>query len=256
MTEKNQKTIDVTQVIDASPEDVWAALTTVHGLKQWFVVDARIDPKVGGNIWISWGPGSEGEAPIHAWEPNRHFGWTENYGDDEEGRPIRVLVDFEIEGRDGHTTLRLVQSGFTAGGGWDEMYDALTDGWTYFLFNLSHYLGRHGGKPRGLAWKRAKTDLDRKAAWDRLLTTGLVHAGNGGDAGAVTLEAETPAQIVSSRPGYHFAATLPELDDALLFVEVEGKHIGFWLSTYGLAAERVGALQGVLEERVAAALSA
>lgn len=256
MTERSTRSIEVEQSIDAPVEDVWAALTTVEGLRQWFVVDARIDPRVGGKIWISWGPGSEGEAPIHAWEPNRHFGWTESYGDDEEGRPIRVVVDFEIEGKDGATTLRLVQSGFTADTAWDEMYDALVDGWTYFLFNLSHYLGRHDGTPRALAWKRAEAGMDRDAAWERLVEAGLVFGGEAGAGGRVVLDVDIPAEIVSSRPGYHFAATLPSLDDALLFVEIEGKHIGFWVSTYGVDANRVEALQGALEQQVSKALRA
>ena len=53
--------------------------------------------------------------------------------------------------------VRLVQSGLSADANWDEMYDALVDGWTYFLFNLAFYLARHRGKPRGMVWKRAAT---------------------------------------------------------------------------------------------------
>ena len=256
MSGSETRSIELEQHVDASPDDVWAALTTVEGLKQWFVVDARIDPKIGGALWISWGPGSEGEAPIHAWEPGRHFGWTENYGDDAEGRPIRVVVDFEIEGGDGGTTLRLVQSGFSADAQWDEMYDALVDGWTYFLFNLAHYLGRHAGTPRALAWKRAKTELDRHATWERLVGAGLAAPSSAGESVDLSIGGSMSANVVSSRPGYHFAATLPDLDDSILFVELEGKHVGFWLSAYGTASDSATDLQSALDERIEEALRA
>ena len=100
---------------------------------------------MGGRIWLSWGPGCEGEAPIHIWEPPRRFGWTENYGTDEAGKAIEVAVDFHVEAKAGTTVVRLVQSRFSASSDWDEMYDALVDGWTYFMFNLVFYLTRHRG---------------------------------------------------------------------------------------------------------------
>jgi hypothetical protein len=52
---------------------------------------------------------------------------------------------------------------------------------------------------------------------------------------------------VATEAPYTFAAELPELGRALLFVEMEGGpepwHCGIWLSTYGLPAARVTALQ-------------
>lgn len=246
------RSIEIERHIEAPPEDVWAALTTAEGLKRWFVVDAKIDPKVGGMLWISWGPGMEGEAPIHIWDPNKRFGWTETHGTDAAGKPIQVIVDFEITGEDGGTTLRLVQSGFSAASEWDEMYDATVDGWTYFFFNLSECVTRHAGKPRGLAWKRAPTELSRDEAWTRLVDGGLLPS----DADEVTLDSARGVAVVSSRRGHHLACTIPDLDDSILFVEFEGRHIGFWLSTYGLENERVTALQAALDARVEDALGA
>ncbi|MEM7416984.1 MAG: SRPBCC domain-containing protein [Gemmatimonadota bacterium] len=253
MTESARATraIEIERHIDAPPEDVWAALTTGEGLKRWFVVDAKVDPKVGGMLWISWGPGMEGEAPIHIWEPHRRFGWTETHGTDDSGAPIQVVVDFEIAAESGGTTLRLVQSGFSAAAEWDEMFDATVDGWNYFFFNLAECVTRHAGKPRGLAWARLPTEFSRDEAWTRLVEGGLLPSDTTPE---VTVDTPRPVSVVSSRRGHHLACTIPDLDDSILFVEFEGRHIGFWLSTYGFDQERVASLQADLDARVEATL--
>jgi len=181
MTEEGTRSIILEREVDATPDEVWETLTTGEGLRQWFPLDAKVTPEVGGSIWLSWGPGSEGEAPIRVWEPGKQFGWTEAYGEDDAGNPIKVAVDFHIESRDGSTVVRLVHSGFSSSSDWDEMYDAVRDGWTYFLFNLAYYCLKHRGKSRKLVWKRAATDLARDVAWDRLVGAALI-AGTGGDA--------------------------------------------------------------------------
>ncbi|MCH7991330.1 MAG: SRPBCC domain-containing protein [Gemmatimonadetes bacterium] len=240
------------QEIAAPPDEVWDALTTPAGIRRWLALDARVTPGASGSVWLSWGPGCEGEAPIHIWEPAERFGWTEGYGDDDDGRPIRVAIDFYIESREGSTVLRLVQSGFSASSDWDEMYDALKDGWTYFLFNLAFYFLEHRGQERRLVWRRVPTDLAREDIWERLGAGSLIGpAGNGDDAGVrIVIDERRPAEVVSSRKGYHFAATLPDLNRSLLFVELEGQHVGLWLSTYGLDAKQAEDLQEALDGRV------
>lgn len=249
MTNDETRSIEIERSVKASPEDVWTALTTGEGLKRWFPLDARVEPSVDGSVWLSWGPGCEGEAPVHIWEEPRRFGWTESYGEDEDGRPIRVAVDFHIEGRAGGTVVRLVQSGLSASSDWDEMYDALTDGWTYFMFNLAYHFDVHDGKDRRLVWRRHPTALSRDEVWDRLTGAGLV-----GD--AVSLGGEQRAETVSRRDHHHFAATLPDLNDSVWFVELEGAHVGFWLSVYDDGGLEPDGLQSALEDRVTEALRA
>jgi uncharacterized protein YndB with AHSA1/START domain len=258
MTERPTRSIEIEKEVDATPDAVWEAITTDEGLRRWFPLDAKVEAGEGGSVWLSWGPGCEGEAPIHMWDPGRRFGWTESYGDDAVGRPIRVAVDFHIEGREGTTVVRLVQSGLSANADWDEMYDALVDGWTYFMFNLGHCFQEHPGRARRMAWARVPTTLDRHGTWDRLAAAGLVsgHEESTTDARpTVNLGQLHQARIVSVRPGHHFAAVLPHLEDSVFFVEIEEKNVGFWLSTYALAAPDVEALQASLEQRVEAALA-
>ena len=254
MTERPTRSIEIEKTVDASADDVWEALTTGEGLKSWFPLEATVEPHVGGTVWLSWGPGSEGSAPIHVFERGARFGWTEHYGDDEEGRPIKVAVDFHIEGRDGSTVVRLVQSGLSADAEWDGMYDALVDGWSYFMFNLEHWLRHHPGRPRSMAWARVPSADDRSTTWARLAEAGLVTGAEAEHRTTIHLDGARTADVVSTRPGHHFAAVLPELDNGVLFVELEGKNVGFWLSTYSLDAGAVAELQSALDTRVEAAL--
>jgi uncharacterized protein YndB with AHSA1/START domain len=261
-TPATARSIRIEKEVDAAPEEAFRILTDPSEVGRWFPLEAEIDPRVGGRVWLSWGPGCEGEAPIHIHEPPARFGWTENYGTDEAGRPIEVAVDFHVESREGVTVVRLVQSGFSASEDWDAMYDALVDGWSYFMFNLQHYIAHHRGTPRTMVWRRAATELGREDVWSRLLESGLVSphdrvAGEGEVAGGAAVQAgrdfvtdlgeRQVGTVISTRPGHHFAGILPGLEQSLLFVELEGKHVGFWLSTYGLEADRVAGLQAALD---------
>jgi uncharacterized protein YndB with AHSA1/START domain len=249
--------IVIEREVDAPPEVVFETLTNPEELRRWFPLDARVDPGEGGKIWLSWGPGVDGEAPIHIWDPPARFGWTESYGDDADGRPIRVAVDFHVEGRDGVTVVRLVQSGFSAAADWDEMYDALKDGWSYFLFNLAFYLEKHRGRPRRMVWRRVESRLSRDDLWERVVGGGLIRATDDvAPASPFAWLAGDPVEgeVVSARPGYHFAGSLPGLDDSIVFIEFEGKHLGIWLSTYGTSPEEARALQEALDARLAEVL--
>ena len=107
--------------IEATPEEVFRALTDPEQIVKWFVPGARVDPRVGGEYVKVWGPGMESKSTISAWEPGKYFGtFTERsmaFGCG--GRPVdtgvvqRICVDYYIESLGGGITrLRLVQSGF------------------------------------------------------------------------------------------------------------------------------------------------
>ncbi len=117
--------------INASPEQVWRALTDGEMIRGWFAADARVTPGEGGSIWMSWGPGFEAETKIAIWEENRRLSTRSP------NRP--VAVDYLLEGKDGTTTLRLVQS-FGEGDDWDDEYNSTQLGWTIFLDNLKSLL--------------------------------------------------------------------------------------------------------------------
>lgn len=56
--------------LDGTAEEVWLLLTEGEGITRWFAPKARMTPGVGGTVWLSWGRGMEGEAPITGREPD------------------------------------------------------------------------------------------------------------------------------------------------------------------------------------------
>lgn len=223
--------------INAPADVVWKALTDARELTQWFSVDAKVAPGVGGSVWVSWGEGAAGETPITAWEPNRHFQWTETRG------PVKIAVDFHLETRDGGTVLRLVQSGFGDGPEWDDEFHMVEGGWSYFTTHLQFYLERHRDVRRDLIGLRARAALTREEAFAR-----LVALTNGLDATPVVYKAAT----------CQAAFLIPSLNDAILFIEIEpGAETvggGFWLSTYGLGDARFATVRSQFTAAYDAAL--
>ncbi len=204
------------------PDIVWKAIAEAEELARWFPLEARVTPGVGGSIWLSWGPGAEGEAPITAWEPGRRLQWTETRG------PIKLVVDFHLEAKNGGTVVRLVQSGFGDGTDWDGEYHMTGGGWSYFVRHLQWYLERHRGVPRDVIAFRARLSLDRPEAYARLVDA---------------LQQVRTETLVESAATHQLGLTLPDVNDAILFLEMEpspgGTRAGFWLSTYGLPPDRL-----------------
>lgn len=104
--------------VAAPVEAVWKALTDAAELERWFPLEARVDPKVGGAFFLSWGPQCEGEGKIHVCEVNQRFGWLEPAPAPPEGAagewPQHSVVEWLIESRGGKTVVRMVQSGIAA----------------------------------------------------------------------------------------------------------------------------------------------
>ena len=250
-TDTRTKTIELEVEVDATPEQVWQALSEGEHLKRWFPLDARVEPGVGGSMWLSWGKGCEGSAAIEIWEENHHLRAVEEYPGDPE--PRRVLVDYVIESHGGVTKLRLVNSGFSADDDWAEYIDTLDSGWRYFLWNLKHYLERHPGKSRTMVWHRRKVSGEKSAVWDRLFgEDGLVACGGGKvEGGPARLWSGDMGEVHMLTLPIHMAARFETLGDALLLIELEpgtGEYsLGVWLSLYGASGDRAHELQGSLD---------
>src|SRR5580704_4829406 len=213
------RSVDVTTEIAAPADAVWAALTQADLLCRWFSPTAERD---GDKVRLAWGPDMVMEERFVEVEKGRHLRWA-----DTPDAPI--IVDWHLETKGGHTVVRLVQSGLSASAEWDDAFDSFETGWRYFLFNLRHYLTRHRGTPRDMAWIRRPTELARSVLWERLMTA---------------VKKVTPrADIAELKPSRGVWATIPDLNDAVLFLEIEGKTLGVYLSTYGLPADKVRELQ-------------
>lgn len=232
--------------LSVPPETVWKMLTDPDELTRWFPLEASVEPGKHGEISLSWGPDYKGTAPIEIWEPNRRLAWVGSGS----GQPVRV--EWTIESRWGKTVLRLVQSSFATGAEWEnEFYDSTNYGWTFMLLNLRHYLERHSGQPRIVAWPRHKLELPRQEVYDKLMgRQGIFFegaAGNLREGQEYSLRTATGeewsgrAEFVSPLLG--FCVTVESLNDALAWLTIEGSgpehDAQFWFSTYGLPATQV-----------------
>lgn len=255
--------IELAVQLDAPAAAVWRAISDAQELRRWFPLDAAVEPGVGGSITLSWGPDVQGTAPIEVWQQGERLRWVEEWPGDPE--PVRVAVDLRIESVGGVTVLRLVHSGFRADDDWSDYIDTLESGWRYFLLNLRHYLERHPGSERHMVWDRRRIPVPRAEAWARLVSSdGLAPvegSGEGSAEGSVEIGARAhlwtghAATVILERYPIHLALGIPDLDDALLFVELEpgdgSFSLGTWLSLYGDAgAARAAELQETLRERL------
>lgn len=211
---------DLSVEIDATPEQVWKAISEGDQITRWFAPIATVEPGEGGKVTISWGPGMEGSAPITAWEPGRRLSWTEDHG----ARGPRV-VDFVIEGGAGKTTLRLVHSGFGADASFDSEYESTAGGWTSFLQLLRHDLEN----TRELAARTVnKMAMIKRPATELMaeLTAGIAYEATGGG----QYQAKLPGGTSIS------GAILYQRDPGYLILGLDSIHGG----AVGLFAEKWG----------------
>jgi uncharacterized protein YndB with AHSA1/START domain len=246
---------------DASPADVWHALTDADALSNWFAPFMKAGQNVGGIVEMSWDGTNVWPTTIEIWEPERHLRWADPAPSaPPDGRPQpRLMVDWLISTDRGQTVLHLVHSGFGEGARWDDQVDGTLGGWTYFLWNMEACLTRHRGVRRAMVSARKRVSISRTQFWDALFASGLVAVPGPdvttGQPCTLTLGRTFDAVVQTFDAPVRFAARIPLLEDALLFIELEGGApdgfpAGFWLSTYGLDAGTVGELQRALDAAV------
>jgi len=253
MSTDDTRAFDMALEIEASPEDVWTALTDAGELVRWFPLSAAVTPGPGGSMRWAWDEAWPWTFRIEAWEPARrlrlaHQGYQPF---DAEGRPIAgapdspspVAVEFTLEGVGGRTHLRLVHSGFGPGEEWDDEFEGISHGWPFELRSLRHYLRHHRGRDRHYAWSRATTPLLPDAAWARLtgaegflLSPAQLRPGVAYEVRAASGDrlAGTTELFV---PPFEMAGTVPSLDEGLFRLAVyraAGKTgLTVWLSQWG-----------------------
>lgn len=254
MSEKKpERTLELQVDIDAPIEEAWKALTTGPGLANWFAPIAAVSaPGLGAEVKNGWSEEMMMTGTVTAWEPGKHVRWMDDSG--WMGPGTALACDYFLSTEGGKTRVRLVQSAFGASEGWDDLFEGIETGWTYFLQNLRIYLERHAGRTRRMISERLEAPMPRKAFWKHLLSGngGLVAGGTGaakvGDTTTVTLPGQPPARAVVevAVENQGLGLRLADLADSLLFIELEGKsdkfHVGYWFSVYDEAlAKRLDA---------------
>ncbi|MDX1984006.1 MAG: SRPBCC domain-containing protein [Bryobacteraceae bacterium] len=168
-----ERTIRIETEIDATPEEVWRAIAEADGITRWFAPEARVTPGKDGKIFLSWGPGMEGEAPIRVWEPGQRLVWVEG-----EGTPRQKTVEFVIEAQGGKTLLRLVNSGFGPGASFDDEVDTVTGAWRLFFALLRYGSEQFPSAPAVNVWFCRAIKQPVTEVWPRLLGSGGIAIDN------------------------------------------------------------------------------
>ncbi len=263
-TNSNTRDILLSVELDASPEEVFRAVTDGTEIAKWLAPEARSTAPQGdkkGSIWISWGEGMSVEheleifdAPKRVRHPSGKNGETK----------APLYADWSIEAREGgKATLRLVHSGFSAGADWDSEFEAHARGWKLMLENLRHYFARHPKKPAAHVTFTAQPKSEYGAVWSALLSKqamGFESAPRPGDSYRITTSAgDALSGKVQMANGRDLALTVSELDDALLRVSLEGgskpgssTYVYGYVIAYGDVASRASALAQTMNKVIAA----
>lgn len=199
--------------IAAPVEQVWKTISEGEGLTRWFAPNARVTPGEKGSVWLSWGPGMEGEAPINIWEPGKRLQTQEG----------AKTVDYILEAKGGSTVLRLVHSGFGADASFDDEYESTFGGWRTFLAMLKFGLERHAGAPHANVTIFHFLDLPVDAAWPRLAAhLKLSNSSREGEPYTAQFEGEELRGTVVAAPKPRYVCLSVEgWNDALLGLFVE-----------------------------------
>ena len=196
--------------LQATPEQVWAAVATGPGIDSWFMGRNQVEPREGGAANMEL-PGFTGESTVTAWDPPRRFAYRTAPG--EEG--AFMAFEYLIEGRDGgSSTLRMVHSGIL-GGDWESQYDALRKGNPLYLRTLAQYLLHFPGRTAVPVTAFGPPQDGEEQAWSALLrAVGLTDGVAEGDKVHFTVAGQAVDGVVDtvSEPGFLGVRT----DDALL----------------------------------------
>ncbi len=147
-----ERTID----INATPEQIWDAITTANGIAAW-MVPATIDPRTGGDIAFQLGDDLWSTGTITAFDSPHRFAYEEPdwpllAGQDPAG-VTPMATEFLIEAVSGGSTiLRVVTSAFGTGADWEnEFFTDMTGSWLALFDNLRLYVTHFNGQPVTIA---------------------------------------------------------------------------------------------------------
>jgi hypothetical protein len=238
-------------------------LTEAEELTNWFPTQAGVEPGEGGKIWLAWEEQFRWDLNIEAWESGRHLRTTytqeapraPDEASETATRPLKIAMDFYLEPRRGGTIVRVVHSGFGPEATWDNEYYGVLRGWRYELRSLQHYLERHPGVARRVAWARTAVKVSVESAWEALTgSDGLIVEGN-----LTGLDPDSPyffraatghvfrGVVRTLSPPFEFSGTVENLGDSLLRLAVEpitgDPLVWIWLATYGLSQIQVDDLE-------------
>jgi len=131
--------------IKASPEQVYAALTSAKGLRGWWTADSKTDNEVGGSAEFGFDKRSTVfRMTIEDLQPGKLVVWKCR-GDHPEWSGTRLT--WKMSAENGMTVLRFTQEGWKAV---TEMYAICNTSWGELMYRLKDYVE---GKKPGPHWR-------------------------------------------------------------------------------------------------------
>jgi uncharacterized protein YndB with AHSA1/START domain len=142
--------LEMTFELPGTPEQLWQAIATAHGISAWFL-PTDLDEREGGTVEFHMGETSS-RGVVTGWDPPLRVAyeepdWAALAG--HEGESVTPLAtEFLIEARSGGTcVLRVVSSAFGTGADWEaEFFDEMEKGWRPFFDRLRLYLTHFPGQ--------------------------------------------------------------------------------------------------------------
>ena len=128
--------VDIRADVDA----VWRALTEAELLMRWCSPEAQIAPRQGGLFRASVDRVTEFEARIDVFDPGRRLRLLYLPARDLPRADSVMVDDFILDPVPGGTIVRLLGSGFPAGGEWDTQYWRLRTSWQQALTRLKVFV--------------------------------------------------------------------------------------------------------------------
>ncbi|HEY0471438.1 MAG TPA: SRPBCC domain-containing protein [Kribbella sp.] len=146
-----ERRIELEVPLEATPDEVWDAISTVEGMTAWF---APMDPAPDEN-------GVSADGIVTRWEPGR--GYAVQAG--------ASSYEYVIEaGEDDTSVLTFTQTGFQ-GDGWETEYEATARGWDFYFHTLEVYLSDFKGRPASYVVAEGPQWSNTAEAWSKLLDT-------------------------------------------------------------------------------------
>lgn len=173
-----RRSVQVEVEVPGTPEQVWEAIATGHGVSSWFV-PTEIEERDGVmTVTCHFGPGMDSVATATAWEPPRRFA-AESQGPGSNAPPL--ATEWIVEARSGGVcVVRVIHSLFASSDDWDGQLESAEAGWPAFFPVLRLYLAHFRGQPCSTFRVMGVAAGPQPAAWNTLTAAlGLAGAGVG-----------------------------------------------------------------------------
>lgn len=158
--------VEMTLMVDATPEQVWRAFASSEGYSTWFT-KASVEQREGGKIVFSMGEGMESVATIKAFEPSKRLAYVEEAWMPD-APPCDTEVTIEPRGDKG-CLLCMTHIIESDAGDWDGWLEQFEQGWPGFFEVLRLYFAHFDGKPGCGAYGMRNMSSGSREVWASMI---------------------------------------------------------------------------------------